>query len=193
MGCDADRFELAQGALAPRRVNQSKRVALVTAASVGVLLMALLTLGLRRESDSLRTETHRLNMLTDEAYASVLNTDQPSGQPRAIVIRGLLRKAQEAGSGQVAGARFDAAQSVNDLLRSWDSTIPVRLNRLSARDGLISLDATVDGEADLLLKTLESVPGWSPGSPGIRRTGAGSRLTLTLTPTAVPINAENRS
>ncbi|MEM8757503.1 MAG: hypothetical protein AAGF47_06955 [Planctomycetota bacterium] len=179
---DIAQFELAQGAHRPKRVRKAVLAAWATAACVGIGLSSLITVGLSMRAAESRTRAADLRVLADRAYSVVLPEASNAGQPRALIVRGLLRQARDSSAADEAGSSFDASLAVQDLLGSLGRDLGLRVNRISARDGTVAIDTETNRDPGEIITALESVVGWQVGSPAIRRSGSDSRITVALTP-----------
>lgn len=180
------RFELARGPLSPTRVQRLQRLTVATAALLVVASSILITLGLMARTRQLVDEASTLRTLADDTYGTVIPADAPTGQPRSIVVQGLLRQSRQASNSAADLAMPDVRADVAATLSSWPAS-DARLRQLSIDRDTATIEVLLGADVDAspILEAFGAVPGWQPSAPAVRRTGSDQRVTIRLTRASV--------
>lgn len=179
-------FELARDSLRPRRVLRLQRLTVAVAALLMLASSMLLTLGLTARTRQLADEAATLRMLANDTYGNVIPADAPTGQPRSIVVQGLLRQSRQAANSAADLAMPDVRADVAATLASWPAS-DARLRQLSIDRDAATIEVLLDADMDAspVLGAFGAVPGWQPSAPAVRRTGSDQRVTIRLTRASV--------
>ncbi|MEO1535875.1 MAG: hypothetical protein AAFS11_10020 [Planctomycetota bacterium] len=174
-------FELARGSLRSTRVQRLQRLTAAASVSLVAASSILITLGLTARTHRLGDETSTLRTLAAETYGIVIPTDAPAGQPRSIVVQGLLRQSRQAATTAADLAMPDVRADVAATLASWPAS-DARLRQLSINRDAATIEVLLgaDVDASLILEAFGAVPGWQPSAPAVRRTGSDQRVTIRL-------------
>ncbi len=182
---DRASFELLQGPTKSRRQEQLERFRLLGIASLATAASAALTIGLASRTGQISTRTDQINDQIKTAYGHALDLSAPSAQPPHVRLVSAVREAEaNAASTPADTERADALPVLLHILSQWPESDSLELNRLTIGENEVTLDLSLDTEADApsVLEALNVPDGWLSRSPRIRQQRDGQSVLIAFVP-----------
>ena len=179
-------FELARGSLRSTRVQRLQQLTVAASVLLVAASSIFITLGLTARIRQLEDEASTLRTIADDTYGTVIPADAPTGQPRSIMVQGLLRQSRQAANSAADLAMPDVRADVAATLASWPAS-DARLRQLSIDRDAATIEVLLGADVDAspVLEAFGAVPRWQPSAPAVRRTGSDQRVTIRLSRASV--------
>jgi hypothetical protein len=179
-----DRLNVLVGEFEPTPIRSLRRRSLLLGAIAGVVLFALVDLGIERRIGSARDDLDRLRAARDDIVLKALGTTPNSQQlPSELRLAAELRSLRQTRrQSESVHAAPDAADTLVDLLRRWPSDVPTRTETVVVTDTTVHAAGTVarsDDAQDLATK-VHDLPGFEMGFPSVQSAPDGWRFGIEL-------------
>lgn len=184
LACAADprQLNVLTGLFEPLAIRRARHRRTLASLSFGALALLVLTIGVARRAEHLRSSAAALDVSISESASqgSGLRTNAE------ISLRALEAERDRLILTRTAGAQrtlpMDVAHSASAVLAAWPPDLEIQTHTFSATSQGITIAAEMKDQASAqtLAKSLGSIPGWNLRVPRMQSTGKAIRFDASL-------------